>query len=284
MRYLLALALALALLPGCATSLSHLTPPQALEPGDWQVTGAWTGQVSSVPVSKTLQSGADLWERYASGDAATPLTEEELRRLLDTGLAWILFTPGSNYELGGRVGLSDRPLHGVDLGLRTNLSEVRGDVKLQVWEQEGAAAALNLGYGYHFSMVGSAVEWMTLTEFTRHDLDLGATVGLEAGEWLRLWTGPRHVRSWVRAAPKLDERLVAWLPPGVADLDPHQWMEDASIALWGMNNGGMVGWRNVFLVAELNLFWMDFHPVVLDQVRDFSGLVVAPDVGLALTW
>lgn len=276
----------LPLLGGCATSMTHMTTPRALEPGDWQVSGAWTGHANSVAATKSIQSGVDLWDHYAGEEDPGELSEDELRTLLDTGLAWALFRPGTSYELMGRVGLTDRLAEGLELGLRTNFSELKGDLKLQVWQSADArfAAALHGGYGYHFDVTSGFVEWLALTSFSRHDLDLAGTWGFQAGDIFRLWCGPRAIRSWVRTEPKLDGLLEDHLPATIDDYRPPDVLGHEAIAYYGGTGGVMVGYRWVFLVVELDLFWMSFHPTILDQERNMSGLVLAPNLGIAATW
>ena len=276
----------LSLLPGCATSMTHMTTPQALEPGDFEVSGAWTGHANSVAATKSIQSGVDLWDHYIDQEDPGELSEEDLRTLLDTGLAWALFHPGTSYEIMGRVGVTDKLAEGLDLGLRTNFSEVKGDLKLQLWESPEArfAAAVHGGYGYHFGLTSSFVEWLSLTSFSRHDLDLAATWGWRAGEVFRLWFGPRVIRSWIRTEPKLDGLIENNLPGTIDSYSPADVLGDETIVYFGSANGLMVGYRWVFLVAELDLFWMSFHPTVLDQERNMSGLVLAPNLGLMATW
>jgi hypothetical protein len=276
----------LPLLAGCATSMTHMTTPQALEPGDWQISGAWTGHANSVAATKSIQAGADLWDRYREDELGEELSEDELRTFLDTGLAWALFHPGTSYELMARLGLTDKLGEGLELGLRTNFSEIKGDLKLQLWESPDRrfAAALHGGYGYHQSVAGSFVEWLSLTSFSRHDLDLAGTWGWREGEVLRLYTGPRVMRSWVKAEPKLDGRLEELLPPSTEDYQPSELLDDESITYYGATNGLMLGYRWVYLVMELDVFWMRFHPTILDEPRDMSGLVLAPNLGLAATW
>ncbi len=279
-------AYALLLCSGCATSMTHMTPPHALEPGDWQVAGAWTGHANSVAATKSIQSGADLWDHYVGEEDPGELSEDDLRTLLDTGLAWGLFHPGTSYELMGRVGLTDKLAHGLELGLRTNFSELKGDLKLQVWESadQRFAGALHGGYGYHLSVAGSFVEWLSLTNFSRHDLDLAATWGWREGEIVRMYAGPRMMRSWISAKPKLDGLLEDKIPESLSAYSPSDYLGNESIGYYGGTNGIMLGYKWVWLVVELDLFWMSFHPTILDEERNLSGLVVAPNVGIVGGW
>jgi hypothetical protein len=276
----------LPMIAGCATSMTHMTTPQALEPGDFEVAGAWTGHVNSVAATTSVQSGVDLWDHWVGEQDPGELSDDDLRTLLDTGLAWALFHPGTGYEVAGRVGLTDKLGEGLDLGLRTNFSEIKGDLKLQLWQSEDArfAAAVHGGYGYHFDLAGSFVEWLSLTSFSRHDLDLAATWGWTEGRVLRVYTGPRFMRSWIRTEPKLDGLIEDNLPASIQEYDPSDVLGDEVIAYYGSTNGVMLGYRWVYLVAELDLFWMSFHPTILDEQRNLSGLVLAPNVGLMATW
>jgi hypothetical protein len=277
--------LPLPLLLGCATSMSHMTTPEALEPGDWQLAGAWTGHANSVAATKSIQSGVDLWDHYLGEEEPEALSEDELRTLLDTGLAWALFHPGTGYEIMGRVGLSDKLLEGLDFGLRTNFSELKGDLKLQLWESEEGrfAAAVHGGYGYHFSVAGDFVEWLSLTSFGRQDLDLAATWGWREGRVVRAWAGPRLMRSWISAEPKLDGSIEERLPESLDPYHPSELLGDETIAYYGSTHGVMLGYRWVFLVLELDLFWMSFHPTILEEQRNLSGLVLAPNLGISAT-
>ncbi len=278
--------LLLPLLCGCATSMTHMTAPHALEPGDWQVSGAWTGHANSVAATKSIQSGVDLWDHYIGEEDPGELTEDELRTFLDTGLAWALFHPGSSYEIMGRVGITDKLAEGLDLGLRTNFSEIKGDLKLQLWESdhERFAVAVHGGYGYHFSVASSFVEWLSLSSFSRHDMDLGATWGWREGRVVRAYAGPRMIRSWIRVEPKFNGLIEGNLPSSLETYQPSDYLGDEAMTYFGATNGLMLGYRWVFLVLELDLFWMSFHPTILDQERNLSGFVLAPNLGLAATW
>jgi hypothetical protein len=270
---------------GCATSMTHMTTPQALEPGEWEVSGAWTGHLNSVAFMKSLESGVDLWASVNTG-ASPELSEQELRRLLDTGLAWAFFRPGTGFELAGRVGLTDKLAEGLDLGLRTDFSTFKTDLKLQAWESADGhfAGAVHLAYGYQPGLMTSWVEWLSLTNFSRHDLDLAGTWGWTPNESFSLWWGPRVMRSWISADPKLHGAIEDNLPAALDDYNPSAVLGDEAITYLGTTNGMRLGRGHVYVLAELSMFWMSFHPTVLGRIRGMNGLVLAPDVALSLTW
>ena len=98
---------------GCSTTTTHLTSPHALEPKHMEFTGAYSGQLNTVVLDKSLQSAKVLYEQ--STEEGREMTEEEFRGLLDTTLAWSLLTPGTSYELMGRIGVTDKILEGIDV-------------------------------------------------------------------------------------------------------------------------------------------------------------------------
>ena len=104
----------------CITTTTHLSSPYALKPGQKQLTISNAWQMNSVVVGKSIAAGQTIYDNISTEE--TELSEEDFRTLFDSGLTWILHTPGSSIELLGRVGVTDKFLHGVDVGLRTDFS------------------------------------------------------------------------------------------------------------------------------------------------------------------
>ena len=80
------------LLASCTTSMTNLADPHALRPGQVEVTLAGQGTASSVVLSKSWDGGAALYEQVtgAQGVQLATLTDPSL---VDTGVAWALFSP-----------------------------------------------------------------------------------------------------------------------------------------------------------------------------------------------
>src|SRR5690606_26714037 len=126
--YLVApIALIVLLLSGCSTSLSNLAPSHVLEPGEVQITGVAQADLYTGVFDVTIDAGRAVVDAVQRDEG--PITEEELRTLLDAVLIWQLFLPGVTPELALRVGVTDQLLEGIDVGLRYNGNVVKPDLR-----------------------------------------------------------------------------------------------------------------------------------------------------------
>lgn len=267
---------------GCVTTMTNLTPPHALEAGELQVTGAGEGQLSSVVIRKSLSAAEDTINEAL--DEGTEITPEEMRNFLDAAAAWSLFTPGVTPEAMVRRGFQSGMLPGMDAGLRMTSSVLKADVKLQLWESESGAwaASAGVGYGWHYDLIGTATQLLTMSKFSRHDLDLIALGGLNVDDELWLYGGPRVILSQTRVEPILSERLQESFSEELAAYDPNQFFYDERLRHYGFTLGLRGGRRWIFINLELTGMISRFEPTILEEKRDFSGVVLAPSAGVTL--
>lgn len=269
----------------CATSLTSLSDPHALKAGQLEVTVAGQGSASSVLLDKSWQGLSAIPELTGTSPGAD--TSRTLERdLVDSALAWSLFWPTVDPELLLRCGVPSGPLPGLDLGLRLSPSLVKVDGKAQVFESRDArhALALQLGYAWHFGGPHKDIEWLTLVEFGRHDLDLMLSWGFGRPDLIEGYLGPRLMLSWLTVKRRLGADLVDALPQEMRQFNPAQLFEDSMITQAGSTVGIKLGYRWLFVRLELSALYMWFRPVVLGQQRTFDGLVLAPSAALSATW
>ena len=283
-RAALASVLGLVLAAGCTTSLTNLTPTRALEPGEVQLTAAGQAQAGTGIVRQSISAGKAAKELIESGSDET-IDEESVRDLVDGALVWLLFPPGAGYEFMGRVGLVDW-LGGIDIGLRTDTKILKADLKVQLFDSLDGRYALSgiVGYGYHFSFVDKLVSYLTLTSFSRHDLDLQLSLGMESGSYFKAYLNPRIMISRISTDARLPQAISAQLPESLRDYDPRKLFTDAGLVYYGGTVGALIGYENLFLALELNVLWLRFRPVVLEEVRRFDSLIICPAAAAVLIW
>ena len=273
----LLLCLCCLLLWGCATSTSTLQSARTLKPKEVQLTVAASVPVATVVVGELIDSADLAYDRLKSAeDASRPVTESELRQSLEASTALVLFSPSLFWEVVGRVGIFDR----FDAGLRISHSLVKAEAKFQFLRiKDSVDASIFMGYAYHFGVGPSMAEsfysifeYVGLGDYSRHDLDVGLLFGREWGRWLSLYGGPRYMISFVSIDPDISKvNTVAGLPETQISSQIHH---------VGAVGGLMIGYKYVYLQAELTLLWAVFEPTILGQRMDLGGMVIAPTLGV----
>jgi hypothetical protein len=265
---------------GCVTSMSTQNGPFALHQGQHEVfgSGGWTGH--SQVLTTSYVAGEDLWEQV---QGKKQFEESDFRDLLDAGLAWALFFPGPNVEFAYRTGLPTFSYPKWDIGIRTDGQVMKYDMRIQFlesgvdWKQGGA---LIIGHGFHMGIVNQTLQYLTLTDFTRHDLDVQLSYGLKYEDYFEAYINPRVMTSYVDANPIFPQELIDKMPDSLKEYDPSQLFQDVWLTYYGGGLGFRAGYKYIFVFAEANLFWLNFKPIVFDEERDMSGLTVAPRLGL----
>jgi len=268
---------------GCATSMTQLTTARALEPLHAQVAVNY-----SIPLHTNLWDAAwDTAESLEKGlDENEVLTVEDTYKMFDAALQYALFLNTGAPEIIGRIGVSKAVLEGIDVGVRYNGNMVKGDVKLQVWESENRSGSLavDVGYGYQFSVVGSLLEYLSLSDWSRSDLDLAFIYSVEPNSIFKGWVGPRMMFSFISADPKIDPYLKDRLPEAIRQYDTSQYFQDENMAYLGATTGMMLGYKYAYVGLELTVMRMFFKPTVLERKKDFDGVVFAPAIAITALW
>ena len=265
---------------GCATSLTNMTQARVLKQGQVQGSVGFQADIHTKSISSFGALGELAVDQIENG--SDEISEETLRRGLDVALTYAFFPLGGSPEVIARAGVWDGLLEGVDVGIRYNGSVIKGDVRLGLFESADRALAVTaqLGYGHQGSVTPGPIEWLTLTELSRNDLDFAVSVGWEYPEIFKVYAAPRVLFSLITSSPKLSKSVRDRLPAGVLELGPQQFFPSTTMAYYSGNTGFLVGYKYVFLNVDLSVFRIDFKPQVIGVERDYSGWVVAPTIGI----
>lgn len=222
-------------------------------------------------------------KRVACPDLATEQcwTLEDLRPVARSGLRFALAAPLSSHTaLWGRYGFAE----GLDLGLRWGPSVKGADLGWQLFGPgdpavAGWAGSLFAGFGSRdLGALGSVIEDYLHGSASLHDYSLTFVAGRQFREVAHLYLGGRYIYSrWkLQVLPDL---------PVVYDAASTQRAllgTDAKGSLHhvGAVLGGAVGYRSVFLGAELDLLQTLGRTTLLFQEVSLSGFGVMPAVYL----
>ncbi len=262
---------------GCATSVSTQQTARTLAPGHVQVAVAGAVPVHTSAVAKVIDAASSLGDRFEQAEeTGNAISERDQREAFETSLALLLFTPGVSTEFMGRIGVVDN----VDVGLRYAGSLLKTDAKWQLLGKPGEPeVALNLGYAYHFGFAASALksaysllDYTGLSDYSRHDLDAGVIASRSWGDWLELYFAGRTIVSFVGLDGDI-EKVETTLGVDSTDLD-------SRIVYAGGTAGIMLGYKYLFLNAELTVMKVVFEPNIMGQATDLGGWLVSPLLGL----
>lgn len=254
---------------GCTTALSTMQPADTLKPGQWH---AGAGQNLSVPVSRivdAVDAAATIADKYASDTNYEP-TEEEQRAYLRAVVGLALNAPGVNSDFMLRYGLADK----FDAGLRWTTTGVHVDGKFQFLDDEsGWDGSLSLGISHHFfdGFVFDVLEYLKIDDFKRTNFEIPMIFGKKISDFGYFWGGPKYILSKYSVDAKLKN---------VAGLQS----SDGTIHYFGAFAGAGVGYKKVYLFAELTVMNMVARPIILDEETDLGGIVIMPSVGAMARW
>lgn len=290
MRLLPVLLLLLA--PGCATTLSTMQTARPLAPGQVQVTGGVGVFIPVGNIVRAVDTGIEQGEEARDAiDEGRPysLSEEAQQRLFTAGVALMVAPPGANPELMVRVGVVDR----VDVGVRYSGISLRADAKVLMFHggdadggrmepgQRSYDVALGLGAARHFfsSPVLDVLEVVKMGDFSRYDVEVPLYVSADFGDILKLYAAPKYVFSRTR----MDQRLVDASREG----SPVTGFDAALPAtvnshFWGSTVGLALGFRYVYLFAELTGGYVSCNPTLFGVERELGGVTLFPAFGLAV--
>lgn len=284
-HHLLVASFVLLMLSGtaCSTSMTSMTDARAYAPKEVQVATTYQVNVHTNVVTKAIDGVASAEEQF-NQNSDEPISEEAYRDWLDLVLAAALFRPATGPELMARIGVTDKVLHGIDVGLRTNFNLYKGDIKLQLWESQDQAQAFSVmaGYAYHRSVGSSLLSYVSLTDFGRMDFDLQVLWGINFKDIIKINLAPHMILSRVSAEQKVPDFVEKRLPEEIKQYDPSQLFQNEWIGYYGMNSTIMLGYKYVFLALDTGFFWMNFKPEVINERRDFSGAAISIAGGLSV--
>ena len=267
---------------GCATSLTTTTDARAYEVGEVQAAVVYQANLHSNIIGGITSSVKSADEEFDK-DSDEPISEESLRNWLDAALIFALFRPGTGPEFLVRSGVYDDFMEGVDVGFKTDLNILKFDAKVQWWESANKqhAFSTSLGYGYHLDVGNKILSYVTLTDFSRSDIDIQFLYGYRFGEWLKFTVAPHLIFSRVAPDSKIPDWLYNRLPDNIKQYDPGQFFQTEWIQYYGVNTNLMLGYKYAFVTVDLGMFYMNFTPEILGEERNFNGGAFSAAGGLS---
>lgn len=261
---------------GCAPVLSTFTPA-AVTPGPLHFRGS-LGVGASVPIG-SLSNLADTLEasnRQVQGGGR--LSQADTERLYNAVAGVILAPPGASPEAQARAGLG----RGFDVGIRTTFGDFRVDGRYQILRAEAGApldlsVGLGLSWGGFSYPVSSVSDVLDIQDYRRLAAEVPVLAGW-SGRFGAFWFGPKLLANSYRTS--ITVRVGGDETRALA-------LDGASLYVGGQV-GGMIGYRWIFLAAELTVMGMTGGAQVnvgngaFQSNPTYGGVVVAPTVGLVL--
>lgn len=280
------LALLLAALTGCASTLSTLQTAETTPKGHAELhagLGAFMPTAALPHLARAGQLEAKGLEALATTGSHPPPPQEERDELVDTALSLGLQTPGPVWELGARYGLTDF----WDVGARLSSNDWAVDTKLKLFDrplQDGLshAAAIDVRYAHVdvSNLATDLLDYVNMGDFSRYDVEGTALYTVDMKHVVRVYGGPKLVYThftFDENAFKFGNEASAYanLPPLVGSIHDTMWF-------YGGVAGVSATYKRVTGYLELNGGWTRLRPEVLGKQRDLSGVTVYPAVGIAV--
>ncbi len=269
-------ALALGGAQGCAPVLSTFTPA-AVTPGPLHFRGA-LGVGATVPVGQLseLVDAVDASGRQVA--AGGSLSQAEREQLYNSAVGIVLAPPGVSPEAHARLGLG----HGFDVGVRTTAADFRVDGRYQILRAERRApfdlsVGLGLSWGGFAFPISSVGDILDVQDYRRLAVEVPVLMGW-SGRLGAFWFGPKFLANSYRASVSVR-----------VGNDSYEAMALNGASVYaGAQVGGMIGYRWIFLAAELTVMGMSGGAQInvgngaFQSRPSYGGLVVAPTVGVVL--
>lgn len=280
-------ALLLLLGVGCAApsfvgQTGRVTPRHAVR------MGLGAGVQVNTSAAQVVQDGRDLAEALRSKRVACPdlagqdcWTLDDVRPVARAGLRFALVTPYAvSAAVSGRYGVAD----GLDVGLRWGPDNMGADAGWQAFGPrdpavEGWAGSLFAGAGKReLGTLGSVIKDVLHGDASLTDYSLAFVAGRQFGQVGHLYLGGRYVYTHWKLLVLPDLPIIydaAASQRTLLGTDASGHLQHVGLVL-----GGAVGYRSIFLGAELNVVQTFGRAEVLFEDVSFTGLGVMPTVYL----
>jgi hypothetical protein len=280
------LAAALGFVVSCATPLDAMHTARVLHPGHVELGVGW-GQNYPVGAYLRITRPAEEEVKALVSEIRNKQTIAlDPSRDIYSGVVEALsiaHLPSPQWEVAMRVGVLPR----LELGLRYAGAVWRGEVYGQVYETATFNVAAGLGGAYRAFDEGvpGVLDELGLLSFSEIDVD--ATV-LGGWNWKygALYFGPKAVFSSYSATGALSRLTsldVNVLGATVTSSLPLRLNLSQSWLAGGLI-GARVGYRYVYLSAELAVYGSIYNPTLFGQTTGLGGLVLYPSAALVATF
>ena len=243
-----------------------------------------------VPVSRVVDAvdvTASLADKYASDPGYKP-SDAEQKQALGAAVGLGLSSPGVNPDLMLRMGL----VKNLDVGLRWSAISVHGDAKYRFLatrdpsaegEADEAKSSSGIGNGPDRGFQGSIsiglskalyrgfifdlLDQLKINDYSRWNLEIPIIFGTRIKDFGHVWFGPKYIYSHYSLDASLQN--VGIVPE-----------TSGSIHHLGGFGGIALGYKVVYLFAELTIAKMWAKPEIFGQKTDLGGITVMPAFGL----
>lgn len=280
-RLLLLLLSLLFMSVGCAMPMSTFQTGRTTPPLKFQaVTGMGINVSSSFigAVIDNAETAADKARQAIESGTTPTLSEGELRDLMRGAFAYSLMGPTPLWEIGLRFGILDR----WDVGVAYTTSGFRFETKVQLLKEntsrkDPGRVPVDMAIGlqvmhqtFDIPIPDTFKDIFQIEDFSRTDLTIPLIVSRNFGKFGFVYGGPKFVYSFLSA--DVLEKISTLTGRTVA----------ATRDMWSVGGviGGGVGYKYVFVMAELNVLYYSYEPTLLDTEVDLSGVNIYPAIGL----
>ena len=260
-------------LAACAPVLSTFTPAPVAPHGHFRGATAIGVSIPTGPLGDLFDRSEDLARASIEGRA---LTDDEVGDLFESTTGLLLNLPSAAYELQGRFGVAKR----VDVGLRLALpGAIRLDGRYQfvLTPNKPFAASVGLGltyYSFEIPVPSPIDEVIEVDDYRRLEVDVPLLFGW-SGPIGHVWLGPKIV--FATYGTEMTAKLVS--DTRLASVSGTSWY-------YGVQVGGAIGYRYVWIAAELTIAGMsgsaDIELAGVKLSPKFSGAVIYPAIGLVM--
>lgn len=268
----------LSLLFGCALPMSTLQTGRTVPPGQVEIDGAVGVNVSTAFIGSTVSTGRVLvdeaWESVEDGEPAD-LNAEEREDVYRFAFASSLFLPAPIQEGAFRVGV----VRHFDLGLRMSTAGLGAETRYQFLDaREGDPLDLAVGLllyrqSFDVPLPFPLSRLVDLGKTSRLDVSVPVAISRDFDEYGYVYGGARFQVS----------RLKLDLVQSITDLAGVDLaVESAPMFGAGAWAGGGVGYRYVFVFAEVDAIYMSWNPTVDGRNVAVRGIDFYPTFGLKL--
>jgi len=272
----------LALASGCATSLSTRQTARTLDLGHFSVDVAAGAELPVGTLVQVVTVGTQQSQKLIGAvTAQTPytVTDQDKQDIISAAVALLVNPPSVGWEGGVRAGTFPN----MDVGVRYSVNALRGDVKYRFFQDVQEESRVDVAAGlavsrYLFSNPAFEVlEFVDLGHFSRWDIEVPVYVSREWGDWVRAYGAAKYIYS----RTEVDENLVATAEQASFLLGLDFRLSDVVHTHFiGATAGVKVGYRWVFVVAEITGGYALGSVRVLGEDRSLSGAIFYPALGL----
>jgi hypothetical protein len=238
-----------------------------MKPGHVQANAAVDVNIPASRIIAAVDVAKELGDNYAKNPSYVPSIEDQ-RKALAAGVGLGLSAPGANQDFMLRIGV----VRDLDVGVRWSGLAAHVDGKFRFMGDESSwqgAVSLGVSKTLYRGFIFDTLDYLRINDYSRWNVELPVIFGRRLGDFGHVWAGPKYVYSHYTVDASLKNVGAVSSTSG-------------SIHHLGGFGGIALGYKYVFVVAELSIAKMFAQPELFGQTTDLGGIVVVPAFGLML--